>query len=97
MMIEKRTEKHADSAVVKLGPKKQTVNWPAVYQYLLDYCSDTTIHGFKVGLLICCHMASAGWVGLSYLHIFVLRSFCSSDFINNYEYKCLHVYVQVWG
>lgn len=43
MMIEKRPE----NAVVKVGPKKG-INWPAVYQYLLDYCNDTTIHGFKV-------------------------------------------------
>lgn len=43
MMIEKRPE----TAVVKVEPKKG-VNWPAVYQYLLDYCNDTTIHGFKV-------------------------------------------------
>jgi Amiloride-sensitive sodium channel len=33
--------------VTKIGPKKQRVNWAVVYQYLLDYCQDTTIHGFK--------------------------------------------------
>ena len=27
--------------------KKTFINWKAVYQYLLDYCNDTTIHGFK--------------------------------------------------
>lgn len=41
-------EKPSNNAMVKVAPKKSTVNWAAVYQYLLDYCNDTTIHGFKV-------------------------------------------------
>ena len=41
-------EKSANNVVEKIGPKKGSVNWAAVYQYMLDYCNDTTIHGFKV-------------------------------------------------
>lgn len=44
----KIVEKNMDMSMVKVAPKKRLVNWSAVYQYLLDYCSDTTIHGFKV-------------------------------------------------
>jgi len=43
-------EKKAENAVEKIVPKKPWINWAAVYQYLLDYCNDTTIHGFKVCL-----------------------------------------------
>lgn len=41
-------EKSMENSLVKKAPKKSMVNWAAVYQYLLDYCNDTTIHGFKV-------------------------------------------------
>lgn len=41
-------EKRIEVTSGKIVPKKQTINWAAVYQYLLDYCNDTTIHGFKV-------------------------------------------------
>lgn len=43
-------EKRATNAVEKIAPKKGAVNWAAVYQYMLDYCNDTTIHGFKVSI-----------------------------------------------
>ncbi|KAG5682311.1 hypothetical protein PVAND_011670 [Polypedilum vanderplanki] len=36
-----------EKVIEKVAPKKQRINWAAVYQYLLDYCQDTTIHGFK--------------------------------------------------
>lgn len=45
-------EKSMDESVVKVAPKKRLISWPAVYQYLLDYCNDTTIHGFKVSIKI---------------------------------------------
>jgi hypothetical protein len=41
-------KKQPNNEVEKIGPKKSAINWAAVYQYLLDYCNDTTIHGFKV-------------------------------------------------
>lgn len=41
-------EKPMGNSMEKVAPKKSMVNWAAVYQYLLDYCNDTTIHGFKV-------------------------------------------------
>jgi hypothetical protein len=41
-------EKRPNNTIEKIAPKKASVNWAAVYQYLLDYCNDTTIHGFKV-------------------------------------------------
>jgi len=30
----------SEKEVEKVGPKKQKINWFAVYQYLLDYCQD---------------------------------------------------------
>jgi hypothetical protein len=55
-------EKRSSTAVEKVQPKKG-INWPAVYQYMLDYCNDTTIHGFKVNRFPSCQIefpSSAG-------------------------------------
>lgn len=36
-----------EKQIEKIAPKKRRINWVAAYQYMLDYCQDTTIHGFK--------------------------------------------------
>lgn len=45
-------DKRLEITSSKIEPRKPRINWAAVYQYLLDYCNDTTIHGFKVKIKI---------------------------------------------
>lgn len=47
--------------------KKTFINWKAVYQYLLDYCKDTTIHGFK-------YMGEVKWFSVQVVKLIVSKN-----------------------